>query len=320
MRMKKLIYILGVVSINLMLFGALLKVFHLMGANILLAISIFLFCFGFLPLALISNYKSQEEKKYKWLYIVTFIVFGFDLIGALFKIEHWQGASLFLLIGLPLPFILFLPVYLYQTRKNKDKSVLNNLGVMFGLTFLAVFSVFLAINVSGSVLDNIAVNCLNNENSTKFYQVTTKNYPNDKVKEKAEEICSYINELKCILLTDTDNGNCLNGRIQEEYNPILLKNKFTQTSILFKGESPNKIETLKNKIVEFRELVLSSKNPSKEFIELTKSLLDVDENETQKDNWMDKEFPATHTVIILEVLSRIQSNVRFVEAEYLSLL
>ena len=139
--MKKLIYISGVLCANLMLIGALLKVLHITGASLLLFVSILGFSTIFLPLALIYNYQNQEEKKYKWLHIVTYLVFSITFVGALFKILHWPYASVLMIIGIPLPFVLFLPVYLYSTRKDKSIPLLNHLGVMFGLTFLALFSV-----------------------------------------------------------------------------------------------------------------------------------------------------------------------------------
>jgi hypothetical protein len=37
--------------------------------------------------------------------------------GALFKIMHWPGAGIFLMVALPFPFLVFLPVYLYVTSR-----------------------------------------------------------------------------------------------------------------------------------------------------------------------------------------------------------
>lgn len=314
--MKKTIFILGIVSVNLMLLGALLKVLHLKGAAIILIISILLFCFVFLPLALISSYKSQNEKIYKWLYIVTFFVFSFDITGALFKILHWPGAWIFLAIGVPLPFVLFLPVYLYQTHKNKDKSVLNNLGVMFGLTFLAIFSSLLALNVSATVLDGFVVNSINNENSAKFYQETSKKYSEkDIVKQKADELCNFINELKKEVLISTDNNS-----LSENYNPINTENRgstdLTIFSVKNEGEQ-SKIDILKRMIGEYGEIISKSEKAKIELKQLANSLFDVS-NKGGVNRWENREFPTANLVIVLDVLSKVQSNVRFVEVEYLS--
>jgi len=322
--MKKIIIITGIVCANLMLAGALLKALHIAGASFLLPISILAFCIIFLPFALLFNYRDQEEKRYKWLYIVTFIVFSFNLVGALFKILHWQYAGVFMIIGVPLPFVLFLPVYLYSTRKNKSLSLLNQLGVIFGLTFLALFSVLLTLNISSSLVQNFAANSFNSDKSTTFYQTITKgNTSDDKVKQKADELCKYIDELKCKLLIDTNNDCCENGKLKDDYNPMNLSNPATQTSILLTGDNSSDIKILVDKMVEFREMVLSSKSNNKELLELTQSLLDIENGvETNGSplyiNWHKKEFPINHLTVFLDVLSRVQSDVRFVEAEYLA--
>ncbi len=86
---------------------------------------------------------------YKWLHFVTFVAFAISLTAALFKIMHWPGAGVLLVFGIPLPFVIFLPVYLYSTRNVKNQSPAYALGVMFGLTFLAVFSVMLSLRGVG---------------------------------------------------------------------------------------------------------------------------------------------------------------------------
>ena len=143
--MKKLIYISGIVSANLMLFGSLFKIMHWPFAGIVLVCAVIIFCFFLLPLALLSWNRSASNQKYKALSLITFLVFSIGVISILFKIQHWPFGKELLLISLPLPFILFMPVYLFETRKeNKENN--SFLAVMLGLTFIAVFSVLLTLH------------------------------------------------------------------------------------------------------------------------------------------------------------------------------
>ncbi|MHC1704285.1 MAG: hypothetical protein AB9846_10290 [Tenuifilaceae bacterium] len=325
--MKKLIYISGIISVNLMLFGALFKALHIAGAGILLPISIFLFSFFFLPLALYSSYNSLEEKEYKWLYIVTGIVFSIELLAVLFKILHWPGAGIMMIIGIPLPFVLFLPFYLYQTRKNKNKSAINNMGIMFGLNFLAVFSALLTLNVSSTLLNKFAINSHNNEKFARFSTTIAKNNPNqENIKIKAEELCEYIDVLKCEILTATQNNLCENGKVKIDYNPIEIVNQSSTNLPIFStkiGESQSKVDILKGKINEYRETVLATEKVCPELKELSNSLFDTSDREihlggdVQKVNWLEREFPNNNLSIVLNALSRIQSEVRFIESECL---
>ncbi len=143
--MKKTTFLLGILVIQNMLAGTLFKVMHWPGANILLTLGCMLFSFIFLPIALYISYKEQHQ--YLWLHVITLFVFSIGIQSILFKVLQWDGNQLLLQIAFPLPFILFLPVFLYQTRLNKKLDDTNFLGVLFGLTFIAVFSVLLAMRI-----------------------------------------------------------------------------------------------------------------------------------------------------------------------------
>ena len=141
--MKKLIYISGILSANLFLFGSIFKMQHWPLANVLLTLAVIAFCAFFLPASLISNYQSSGTKKHGLLLITTFIVFAMGVISIYFKVLHLPYSNILLYAALPLPFVFFLPVYLYETR-SENKNNFSFVPVILGLTFIAVFSVLLA--------------------------------------------------------------------------------------------------------------------------------------------------------------------------------
>ena len=59
----------------------------------------------------------------------------------LFKIQHWPGAGKLLMIALPFPYVVFLPVFLAVTSRNKSFSINNTVFVLFLLAGISVFSV-----------------------------------------------------------------------------------------------------------------------------------------------------------------------------------
>ncbi len=325
--MKKSVYISGIVCANLMMFGSMFKVFHWPGSGIMLCSAVFLFCFMFLPFALMSSYACQEQKNNKWLYMVTFVVFSVSMMGALFKIMHWPGAGMFLVVGIPLPFVLFLPVYLYQTRKE-NKSI-NYLGIMFGLTFLAVFSVLLSLNVSKNIMDNAASNISGNDNFAFFNQSKVKEVSADnKVKLNSDELCAYIDNLKCELLTDAEEVVCVDSKLPADFDPLQIvakDNTDVPARILLGDEPTKKLDELKAKINLYRELILTSGKINPELTVLTNSLFDISAKEvsngdvSQMQTWEELEFKSYQLIFVLDVLSQIQSNVRLVEAEFLAL-
>lgn len=143
--MKKFIYIAGIASINAFLIGALMKMNHWPGAGIMVTLGLGIIAFLYLPLATFYAYKDTQDKSQLWVYITGFLCAFIDIAGALFKVQHFPGATILLMIGIPAPFIIFLPVFLYNNIKHKDQPMKGFLGVMFLMTYIAVFSVLLAV-------------------------------------------------------------------------------------------------------------------------------------------------------------------------------
>jgi len=126
--MKKTELILGIISI----FGLVLRLLQVPGSGILImftvtTLSIFYYIFGF---AIFNNigfrgiFNKESYKKTNKKKIIGTIGLGWSIsiiiIGGLFKIQLYQGASIQLLFGLILIIILFL---IALTRYLKNRSV-----------------------------------------------------------------------------------------------------------------------------------------------------------------------------------------------------
>jgi uncharacterized membrane protein len=152
--MKQKIYILGLITTAIIILGAFLKIMHWPGGGQLIILGILMLILVFLPLALRNHYKTEGEKKSMLLYIVTwltcFVVFG----GMLYKVMHWPGAAIALIVALPFPYVVFLPVFLAVTSRDKNFSINNTVAVLFLLAGVSVFSALLALNVSKEHIDD----------------------------------------------------------------------------------------------------------------------------------------------------------------------
>jgi hypothetical protein len=150
--MKQKLYILGVVTAMITSAGAIFKVNHWPAAGILLVAGTLILVFIFLPAALINSYKAEGNKQNKVLYIVTYITCLVVFTAMLFKIMHWPYAGLGLVIALPFPYVVFLPVFLVVTSKNKNFNIYNTVFVLLLLALNSVFSALLALNVSKEII------------------------------------------------------------------------------------------------------------------------------------------------------------------------
>jgi hypothetical protein len=301
-----------------MLFGCISKIMHWPGASIMIIVSVFLFCFWFLPVGLMNSYASLPIKKMKTLHIVSFFVFFVCMMGVLFKVMHWPGAGMFLLPGLMMPFVVFLPVYLYHTRDEEKTGNKNFFALTIGLIFLAVFSVFLAMTISKQVIrQDIALIDLNEKET----RVISVEQTDNSISKAASDLFTYADELKCIILSSTDPEMCTGNKPNDKYN---YENMFVLDqvrNIFASDEGASQIKTLKEKITIFRETVLADKNISPELAELTKTLFDLsDADEYGNDipgEWERREIHNYPMVFVLDFLSKLQNNVRLVEGEAL---
>lgn len=320
--MKRSVYITGISCAILMLFGCIAKVMHWPGAGVLLVAAVFLFCFGFLPMALKNSYDLLPLKKMKTLHIVSYLVFAVCMMGVLFKVMHWPGAAMFLLVGMLAPFVIFLPVYLYHTRDEEKTGNKNFLGLILGLMFLAVFSVFLALSVSKQILWQGVESVKQNESNIRSYAYSV-NEQNELTKS-ATDLINYSNELKCMLLSAAGenmcDGNTTNSKYKVEYIGG-LDNWSAANAVFLSEEASARTQMLKQKIATFKEEVLASKNITPELTELVNTLFDTGDTDVRGVYppgiaWEKREFNYS-VLFMLDFLSKLQSHVRLVEGEAL---
>lgn len=160
--MKQKIYNLGLITLMVVFLGIIFKLNHWPGSGYMLVLGIFLLVFVFLPMALISNYKMENNKKKKALYYITWLTCMVVFVSMLFKIMHWPGAGWAILVSLPFPYLVYLPFYLYITKRDPNHSIYHTVAVLFLLVFISAFSALLSLNVSKNKIEDsllLAANC-----------------------------------------------------------------------------------------------------------------------------------------------------------------
>lgn len=61
---------------------------------------------------------KKEEKMKKTMYVIGFMATFLTTTGLLFKLQHWPGASIMLILGVMLINLGFLPMYFYDKYKS----------------------------------------------------------------------------------------------------------------------------------------------------------------------------------------------------------
>ncbi len=118
--MKKLIYLLGFLSVFSFTTGFLLKLMHWPGANIILTLSIAVIALAVLPLFFINQYKKEISKVFsnKLKYIFGGLGFSMLLIGIFFKWTHWPGANILIVVSVMILNFGFFPLWFLKMYKK----------------------------------------------------------------------------------------------------------------------------------------------------------------------------------------------------------
>jgi hypothetical protein len=203
--MKNKIYYLGMLSGMVTACGCLFKIMHWPAAGILIVIGLVSLSFVFLPLAIWNMVKAVQVKKLRNFYILVAVVMAFNFIGALFKIMHWPGSGVLLMIGIPLPFVVLLPAYMLSNPADKEINYKNLLAMMFFFAYFAAITGFLAMRISTNVVEGFVRSAIYIEDKTMALKENTELVSgfsglSNPVNNEAEKLCSKIIEVKRMVL------------------------------------------------------------------------------------------------------------------------
>lgn len=316
--MKNKIYYFGILCCLVLLFGCVFKIQHWPGAGIIISLGFILFTLVYIPVSLINSYKSENDHKLKWLYIIGFICILIVCIGALFKIQHWPGAGILLLFGLPLPFVLFLPAYLVYVNKNKQLNYKNILQVLFFFAYFGAISALLSLNVSKDIIDESVLAACNQEKKIEvthqhtlalMYRLSKNNASDDtknsivQIREKSEDIYQTIDHLKIgiIKAVDSDNQKYITG--DGEINLWNIHGKDMQISglkVLFKNE----IDLLENQLMVYESTLLPLIADDAEKTTFIKHWLNIKEAP-----WRGTDKHGIRLIFLIQTLDLIKKNI-----------
>ena len=116
--MKNSMKISGVAGMALLSFGALFKIQHYPGADLLIVTGFLLLGAVFFPISMMVMRKESQQLERPMIYL-TALIGGLAIIFAiLLKVEHWPGASPIFITGYALLSLVFLPLILISLLKS----------------------------------------------------------------------------------------------------------------------------------------------------------------------------------------------------------
>jgi hypothetical protein len=207
--MKQKIYILGLITTLFIFMGTIFKVNHWPAAAIMIVAGMVTFVLVFLPLALINSYRGDENKLNKPLYIVTGVTGFVIFTGMLFKIMHWPYAGVFLSVALIFPYVVFLPVFIIVTSRNKEFNIYNTVSILLLLAVNSVFSGLLALNVSRERIHD-GYNMSRNFNKAEiFLDQLPAGDSKSPVSQQIDKVLKIVDEYQVLILAEDGSSEQL---------------------------------------------------------------------------------------------------------------
>ncbi len=225
---------------------------------------------------------------------------------------------------------------------------------MIGMMYL-VLTALLALNVSTSVLDafkiideglektGVTLNNKNNDIYTEFYKANQVNPTKTaiwnnralEVKEHADKLNTYIQDLKLKVLSDAEKGKskAINGKVIDRDEIVAIDNYDTPHQVMIGNELTDKSEArkLKKEIADFREFLLTlvkEKELPKELKETISKSLDTEPPTPKKGKKQDPEhatweyhkFGHSPLMGFLAIMSSLQIDTRNAESDMINYL
>jgi hypothetical protein len=305
------------------------KISHWPGAGVMLTFGMLFFCIVFLPSAIISNLKSKVNKKYTGLYIIAYFAIFFNFFSALFKIMHWPGAGILLFIGIPLPFILFLPAYLMYNRNEKEINYRNFVAIMFFFAYFAAISALLSVSVSRDTLDESIVSAYQLEQKTSICQdqisalhtmpveksdsaFLLNKSSVEKILVSSDQLNQTIENMKVELVKSTNKNNSKFVAADGHFNLWKISGMENSTSM-----NIGSLTQLKIQLNDFRQLLLTtSKNKDEGLPGYIENLLHT-KGDGEKE-WEMSIFLGRNVIATIGELNLIKYNVALAELEVVS--
>lgn len=327
------LHILAILGGIALMFGILFKIQHWLGASMLLSLGWIILLFIFLPLWLITYAMKSKNKKATTVYTVGVIgVINFEL-STLFKIQHWPGATIMLMLGAILMVSVFLPLYVSLLYKKSEFVNGKFIYVVMIISFFVLLGTLLNLSFTRSIFKGLSYTdyyaqvekgYFEKQNDKLFNQeISNKNlnYSPTIIHQKSDSLSNLIYSLKRKLITASNdiNESVLNKYIDNIY---LLNNKDKgQVNKIFFGDDDQALaKDLKLALQNYKQYLCDAVQNDPEIkTELDKLFLldDINEYRYYK-SWEYRTFKNNLMFMALIQLSDIDRNVKIAENIILS--
>lgn len=151
--MKTATAIWGMICAVLITIGTLFKLMHWPGAGPLLLLGMMFFSFFFVPLFFIKLMIDDKSTFNRITYAFAMVSVSSIFTGILFKIMHWPGAGLMIVLGTTLFLVSALPLYAFKKHQEEGKHYKDFIKLIFFVAGASIFLIFYGLGISRNILN-----------------------------------------------------------------------------------------------------------------------------------------------------------------------
>lgn len=230
-----LIYFASFIGGLLFMLGVLFKIMHWPGAHKMFIVGIAFIAYLVLPLLLSARLKQLRHNKFfLWLGFISLMVF---ISGIMFKVQHWPGATVQLMLGSILLIFFTLPYYYKLEVKNSSKIKVDFIFGIIALTYFIVFTFLISIRDPKAIPIEFAYQSNSYIQSSEYFMNENQMLLNDISNEnlhafhiQSDNLCKQIEDLKVTIvqLNSDINSEEAKRRVNAKHTVI-----YSQQSINF---------------------------------------------------------------------------------------
>ena len=322
--MKNALRVVGLIVFPMVLFGALFKIQHWPGASILLILGLSSVSIGFAPVFMgyvVQTSKDSMEKAGGLGLGLSMMVLS---IGLLFKVQHYPGASIMMILGTLALCGAIIPIMISSFKNGALGNLL--LWIVVGTSGLMVV---LAVNVSKEVLQAFTIteyrSNIGNEALRFSLEQKTSSSNNPQVLEvhaRSMSLYNHINATKGKLADEADQ-NPSGTFATSGYDSRFVMNKDNQevgTWILSVGgygpRDEFSADSLLANLEEYRDFTLGIMGPETEGYAVVEELFSYPNmmNYGIEMDWADAMFYHQPLVSNFQTLTLLQHNILIAES------
>jgi hypothetical protein len=320
----------GLISSVIFLLGILFKVMHWPGAGIALVVGLLMLGFVYLPSLIIARISDDKGEGKRAAYLAGLFAGIFYISGWLFKLMHWPGAGIIILIGLILFSIIFIPLYVVAQYRNESHVKGPFIFIIVASMMAVLFLSFMALTVSKDALSEFAavekqmddvLDDLENKNDVLVLEMISTSEGDGTVAlvhQRTEDIESWIDLLKVDLVKATEPENAIATAGGKVDCSLILRKDATKTPaeiLIVEGKAFQLAERIKG----YKAYLIAASDDT-DLASKLDVLLDLSEVRVADDHeipWEIATFQHRTLVSNLNTLTIIQIKLRLAEKEFL---